>query len=57
MNVELGEVEDKWACAMSIMEEKLEGVASRVGMEIPKYVLNNTGTGKLCVPERPRTCG
>ena len=49
MNVELGKAEDKWASAMSIMEEKLEGVASRVGMEIPKFVLNNTGTGKVHV--------
>ena len=31
---------------MSIMEEKLEVVVFRVGMEILKFILNKSGKGK-----------
>ena len=47
MEVQLQRKDDRWSSVLSILEGKLEAVASRVGMETPKYVLNNSGKGKI----------
>jgi len=47
MEVQLQRKNDRWSSVLSILEGKLEAVASRVGMETPKYVLNNSGKGKI----------
>ena len=59
MRVEVEKADDKWASALSILEGKLELVASRVGMEIPKFILNNSGKGKVHLTrnERFTVCG
>ena len=47
MEVQLQRKDDRWSSVFSIFEGKLEAVASRVGMETPKYVRNNSGKGKI----------
>ena len=47
MEVQLERKDDKWTSVLSILEGKLETIASLVGMEIPKYVLNNSGRCKI----------
>ena len=47
MEVQLERKDDKWTSVLSILEGKLETIASLVGMEIPKYVLNNSGKCKI----------
>ena len=49
----------RWLSVFFILEGKLEAVASRVGMETPKYVLNNSGKGKIHIVRNAFTtvCG
>ena len=59
MRIELEKTDDKWASVLSILEGKLELVASRVGMDIPKFVLNNFGKCKVHLTRNDRftVCG
>jgi hypothetical protein len=47
MEVSFEKFNDRWRSVFAVLEGKLEAVASRVGMETPKYVLNNSGKGKV----------
>ena len=47
MEVQLQRKDDRWSSVFSILEEKLEAVAPRVGMETPRYVLDNSDKGKI----------
>ena len=47
VEAQLQRKDDRWSSVLSILEGKLEAVASRVGMETPRYVLNNSGKGKV----------
>ena len=59
MKIEMERADDKWASVLSILEEKLELVASRVGIEVPKFVLNNSGKCKVHLTRNDRftVCG
>ena len=59
MGVQLQRKDDRWSSVFSIFEGELEAVASRVGMETPKYVLNNSGKEKIHIVRNAFTtiCG
>ena len=59
MEVQLQRKDDRWSSVFSTLGGKLEAVASRVGMETPKYVSNNSGKGKIHIARNAFTtiCG
>ena len=59
MEVKLQRKDGRWSSVFFIFEGKLEAVAFRGGMETPKYVLNNSGKGKIHIVRNAFTtvCG
>ena len=47
MEVQIERKDDKWTSVLSILEGKLETIASLVGMAIPQSFLNNSGKCKI----------
>ena len=59
MEVQLQRKDDRWSSVLSILEGKLEAVASRGGMETLRYVVNTSGKGKIHIVRNAFTtvCG